>query len=251
MALQSGSGSLAHLQHQAHGLFVHGVVLFARGIAGGLGFFFVGRSDEERLVVLGRGLRLPEIDHAVDFGFGDEGAMDAGEARRAGRQEEHVALAQQVLGAHHVEDGAGIDAGGDAEADAGGIPLNVNKVKPHPKEGYVGSEYDGTEAAIGACVTVPKGYFYVYAYWRPNDKGHGELCSAIASVGCYSVGAAESLYRALHQSKGAFKVDPYEVYAEKLLDPEDFGTLESHFDTLIEQWIAHTKVIGDLKKYLK
>src|ERR1039457_5178894 len=27
MALQGGGGSLAHLQHQAHGLFVHGVLL--------------------------------------------------------------------------------------------------------------------------------------------------------------------------------------------------------------------------------
>ena len=44
--------------------------------------------------------------------------MHARQARRARRQEQHVALAQQVLGAHHVENGARVDARGDAEADA-------------------------------------------------------------------------------------------------------------------------------------
>jgi hypothetical protein len=65
-------------------------------------------------------LRLPEIHHAVDFGLGDERAVNARQRRRAGRQEQHVALAQQVLGAHHVEDGAAVHARGHAEADARG-----------------------------------------------------------------------------------------------------------------------------------
>ena len=46
--------------------------------------------------------------------------MDADEAGGAGWAEEHVAAAEQVLRAHFVENGPRIDAGDDAEADAGG-----------------------------------------------------------------------------------------------------------------------------------
>ena len=43
--------------------------------------------------------------------------MHSDKARGAGRQKQHVALSEQMLGAHHVEHGARIDAGRHAEAD--------------------------------------------------------------------------------------------------------------------------------------
>src|SRR6516225_9184624 len=79
MTLQRGSGRLAHLQDQPHGLFVQGILLFAGNIAFHGAFLFAGRRDEERLVVFGSSLLPPALHHAVDFGLGDEGAVQARE----------------------------------------------------------------------------------------------------------------------------------------------------------------------------
>jgi hypothetical protein len=49
-----------------------------------------------------------------------EGAVHAGRQAGAGRQVEHVALAQQRLRPHLVEDGAAVDLAGDLEGDARG-----------------------------------------------------------------------------------------------------------------------------------
>src|ERR1039458_246723 len=120
MALQGGGGSLAHLQYEAHGLFVHGVLRRVGGFSIHRDVLVARRGDEERLVVLRRRLLLPAIHDAADFRLGDEGPVEADEARRSRRKEQHVALAQQVLGAHAVEDGARIHPGGHAEADPRG-----------------------------------------------------------------------------------------------------------------------------------
>ena len=56
----------------------------------------------------------------MKLAVGDERALDADQFGRAGRQIEHVALAQQLVRAHRVKDGAGIHLGRDLEGDAGG-----------------------------------------------------------------------------------------------------------------------------------
>ena len=140
--------------------------------------------------------------------------------------------------------------------DAVGISLNTNKIKSFPKEGYIVSGHDGTDATIGPNLPLPNwNYLYLYVWWRTSDEHQGrELCSAVASVGCNTVSAAEALYQALrNRSKGAVKkdVNQYEVYIEKLLQPEEFINLESQFEALVKQWVAYGKAIGGLKKYLK
>ena len=57
-------------------------------------------------------------DDLLDLLVGDEGAVHAGDAPAAGHVE-HVALAEQLLGAHLAEDGAAVDLRGDLEGDAG------------------------------------------------------------------------------------------------------------------------------------
>jgi hypothetical protein len=139
---------------------------------------------------------------------------------------------------------------------ATGIPVNADKIREAPKEGYIVSGHDGTEATIGPTVPLPNwNYLYLYVWWRTSDEHPGqELCSAVASVGCNTVGTAEALYQALRdRSKGAVKrdVSRYEVYTEKFLKPEEFVSLEFHFEALIEQWILYGKSLGGLKQYLK
>jgi hypothetical protein len=140
--------------------------------------------------------------------------------------------------------------------DAVGIPLNSNKIRKSPKEGYIGSGDDGTTAVITVTLPLPNwNYFYVYVWWRTSDEhAGGDLCSAVASVGCSTLGTGEALLQALRKrAKGAIKwdEDSREVYIEKRLKPEDFVDLESHFEALVKQWIVHGKSIGGLKKYLK
>ena len=57
-------------------------------------------------------------DDLLDLLVGDERAVHAADAAAAGHVE-HVALAEQLLGALLAEDGAAVDLGGDLEGDAG------------------------------------------------------------------------------------------------------------------------------------
>ena len=57
-------------------------------------------------------------DDLLDLGVGDEGAVHAGDAAAA-RHVEHVALAEQLLGALLAEDGAAVDLARHLERDAG------------------------------------------------------------------------------------------------------------------------------------
>ena len=56
--------------------------------------------------------------HLLDLFVGDEGPVDAADASAAGHVE-HVALAEQLLGAHFAENGAAVDFRGDLKRDAG------------------------------------------------------------------------------------------------------------------------------------
>ena len=57
-------------------------------------------------------------DDLLDLGVRDEGAVHAGDAAAAGHIE-HVALAEQLLGALLAEDGAAVDLARHLERDAG------------------------------------------------------------------------------------------------------------------------------------
>lgn len=138
--------------------------------------------------------------------------------------------------------------------DAVGTPLDPNKIKDCPKDGYIGSGEDGTAASIIVTLPLPNGNFFkLYVWWRTSDEhASGELCSAVASVECRAVRTAEALFQALrNRSKGAVKRDANEVYIEKCLKPEDVVDLEPHFEALVRQWIVYGKGLGGLKKYLK
>ncbi len=55
-------------------------------------------------------LILEETHHRLDLLIGDEGAVDAGDAPAAGHVQ-HVAAAQELLGAGLAQDGAAVDLG--------------------------------------------------------------------------------------------------------------------------------------------
>ncbi len=68
--------------------------------------------------ILRRALRLEVAHHLLDFLVGAERAVHAADAAAA-RHVEHVALAEQLLGALLAQDGAAVDLRGDLEGDAG------------------------------------------------------------------------------------------------------------------------------------
>src|ERR1700722_6635371 len=61
---------------------------------------------------------LQEAHDTLDFFVSDERSVDALDTAAAGHVE-HVATAEQLLGAAFAEDGAAVDLRGDLEADAG------------------------------------------------------------------------------------------------------------------------------------
>jgi len=70
--------------------------------------------------VAGLGLLGNEVNNALDFLVGDERALGADQLGRAGRQIEQIAFAEELVGAHRIEDGAGVHLGRDLERDTGG-----------------------------------------------------------------------------------------------------------------------------------
>src|SRR5688500_15873171 len=60
------------------------------------------------------------VHDAFDFLIGDEDALGAVKFGGAGREIKHVAFAEQFIGAHGIENGAGVDLGGNLESDTGG-----------------------------------------------------------------------------------------------------------------------------------
>jgi hypothetical protein len=122
-ALQQGSGGLAELDHQPHGIVEERIVVvrrnFSRVVATAarrLAIFF--RSLQEFLLILRLPLRLPEFHHRRDFFFRHVRSMQPMHARRARRQVKHVAASQQRFGAVGVENRARVDLGRHAERHA-------------------------------------------------------------------------------------------------------------------------------------
>src|SRR3984957_15577257 len=122
MALDEAGRGLALARHQGHGLVVE-IGAFALA-AGGAAARLVEFGDRRIIVfgdfldIAGDTLALEEIDYALDFAVGDEGAVDAGDAAATGHVE-HVAAAEQLFGAGLAQDGAAVDLRRHLEADAG------------------------------------------------------------------------------------------------------------------------------------
>ncbi len=115
--LEVGGRGLAGVEDELDGLLV-ALVLLPVVLPGVVG---VALDDlDDALVVGRRALALDELDQPPDLGDGDVGAVEADEAREVGRQEEHVAHAQELVGADGVDDDPGVDLGRDAEGDAAG-----------------------------------------------------------------------------------------------------------------------------------
>src|SRR5204863_8647788 len=91
------------------------VVLVGRELAVALVRSRLLARGEQRLVELGLALAGPVADDPRDLVLGDEGALDPLQARGADRTEQHVALAEEALGAALVEDHPRVDLGGDGE----------------------------------------------------------------------------------------------------------------------------------------
>ena len=72
---------------------------------------FFGAVDRDVVAVARLELALDVLDDGVDLGLGDPGALHAHRLAGAHRQEQRVALADELLGARLVEDDPGV---GDA-----------------------------------------------------------------------------------------------------------------------------------------
>ncbi len=59
------------------------------------------------------------VDHAIDLVVAQVGSLAAQQRARAGPEEQHVAVAQQLVGPHFVEHHAAVRAARDLERDAG------------------------------------------------------------------------------------------------------------------------------------
>ena len=116
-ALDEGGGAGLVGDDDAGGFFEDGVAFAEVDFAGFLaGAFSAVFGEEEGGGVAALGADV--VVDALDFGGVDEGALDADEV--AALVDEHVAAADEVVGAGAVEDGAAVDHGGDFEGDAGG-----------------------------------------------------------------------------------------------------------------------------------
>ena len=83
----------------------------------------------------------PVLGDLGDLLLGHEGALDALQLRGAGGAEEHVALAEQRLGAALVEDHARVDLGGDGERDPG-RDVDLDRAGDHVGRGALGREHE-------------------------------------------------------------------------------------------------------------
>jgi hypothetical protein len=105
---------------------------------------------QQVLAHLGLALRAPEVGDRRDLRLVDVRALDALELRRADGREEHVALAQQRLGAVLVEDHARVGLRGDRERD--------------PRR-HVGLDHAGDDVDAGDCVASTRWMPTARAFW--------------------------------------------------------------------------------------
>src|SRR5579885_952082 len=116
--LESGGGSFAHFEHNAHRFFIKRVLLAVEGFSLFLIVVFGWRCEQKALVVFRTRLLLPKFDHAIGLRLADKSPVHAYQSRRARGEEEHVAFAEQVVSAHTIEHRARIHSCRHTEADA-------------------------------------------------------------------------------------------------------------------------------------
>ena len=110
MALDEGNRGTTIFQHDLDRLVVERVALgIAAALAATTFLVIAGSAVQDVFNVLRGTGGFQMLDDSMHFIVGNEGAMDAGRIAGARRQVEHVALAEQRLGAHLVEDGARVD----------------------------------------------------------------------------------------------------------------------------------------------
>src|SRR5690606_15517368 len=118
LTLEPRSAGLLSLEHDRARL---AVLALLGAVAGGQ---FVVEPEEtvlgflgDRIDVFGLSLAAPVLGDAFDFLVAHEGPVHPAQRARA-RLVEHVALAEQLLGALLAQDRAAVDSTGDVEADA-------------------------------------------------------------------------------------------------------------------------------------
>src|SRR5215831_1337500 len=120
-ALDVGGRGLAVAFHDSDGLLVE-IAAFGKPHAGRIEYGAVlalfGVAGGDLLEIFGVALRLQMTHDLLDFVVRDEGTVNAPDAAAAGHVE-HVALAEQLLGALLAQDGAAVDFRSDLEGDAG------------------------------------------------------------------------------------------------------------------------------------
>ena len=109
------------MRDELHGLIVQRVFLLG-GTAAAAAFqrnegLFVA-AGHDVVQVVGLAAFFPVLDQAHDLFVRNEGAVHAHRYAAAGRQVQHVAMAEQLLGTALVEDRTGIDLGRHLETDA-------------------------------------------------------------------------------------------------------------------------------------
>ena len=112
MALNEAGRGLALRRHERHGPVVERILLRVLADPGGGRFGLLG----DALDIVRPPGGAQEVGHPLDLGIAHEGPVYPRHAT-AGAEIEHVALAQQLLGAGVAEDGAAVDLGRDLEAD--------------------------------------------------------------------------------------------------------------------------------------
>jgi hypothetical protein len=118
MTLHERNRGTPRLQHDGNRLVVHGIRLDVAAFdTRELVAFAPDTAFENALDVLRLALRLQMLDDPMHFGVGNESPVYAERMTRAGRQIQHVALSEQCLGAHLIENRARIDLARDLKGD--------------------------------------------------------------------------------------------------------------------------------------
>src|SRR6185437_13099418 len=140
--LQQGSGSLAELDDQAHRILEQGIVFvafFSTFATARTARALLFRRFQEVLLIFGRALGTPELHRGGNFLFRNKRRVQPLNAGGAGGQIEHVAAAQQRLGAIGVQNSARIHLGGHAEGNAGG-EVGLNQARNYVHRGALRSQ---------------------------------------------------------------------------------------------------------------
>ena len=106
------------------------------------------RGDGDVLAVMRRELGLDVLDDGVDLRLGDPGALDPHRLARPHREEERVALPDELLGAGLVEHDAGVGERGGREGHPAG-DVGLDQTGDHVNAGALGRQYQMNASGAG------------------------------------------------------------------------------------------------------